>query len=269
MGSPTVQQLWMRAIRDDRTLKAGGKAVLYTLATHMDADGSNCRPGMQTVADEAGMTRTTAFEWLEKGKRAGLVIVQQRTGASVYMPAVGGVPLVANRPGNPNSKNASTVRETRTVGTVRETGTVGVLPSGFSDSNRSGIPNRTRADQEGKLASSPVPQPKDRADQALARHGIPLTDRPSIERFLREVKKATSPGGLIVTLEEQGRLGAVLVEWRAWAAPAPTPPRLNGAAAPACSYECEAGWLEDPDDDERRPFRCPDCRPRRPLNTTA
>ncbi len=118
-----------------------------------------------------------------------------------------------------------------------------------------------------ELASSLDPQPKDKADQALTRHGIPLTDRPSIERFLREVKKATSPGGLIVTLDEQGRLGAVLIEWRAWAAPTPTPPRVNGVKPP-CPLDCATGWLEDPDND-LRPRPCPSCQPRHRLNTPA
>ncbi len=98
MGSPTVQQQWMRAIRDDRTLKAGGKAVLYTLATHMDADGANCRPGVNLLATESGMGRDAAFDNLEKAKQAGLVQVLQRWGASVYVPCVDGVPLIELAP---------------------------------------------------------------------------------------------------------------------------------------------------------------------------
>jgi hypothetical protein len=270
MGSPTVQQQWMRAIRDDRTLKAGGKAVLLVLATHMDPDGANCRPGANLLAAESGMGRDATFDNLERAKRAGLVMVLQRRGASVYVPCVGGVPLVEdgpNRRGIPDSEAPVTVGKSSTVNpapTVGGTRTVGSSLSTILPANRRGFVDTTRADQE-ELASSLEPQPKDRADQALTRHGIPLTDRPSLERFLRETKKATSPGGLIVALDEQGRFPAVTAEWRTWAAVTPIPPRVNGHRPAVCSYGCVSGWLEDPDNDHR-PFPCPTCQPGRRLN---
>lgn len=264
MGSPTVQQQWMRAIRDDRTLKAGGKAVLLILATHMDADGTNCRPGVNLLATESGMGRDAAFDNLEKAKQAGLVQVLQRRGASIYVPCVNGVPLTdpANRRQNPDSEQSVTVGDSSTVNrpvTVGETPTVGSSLSTIPLANRRQFVDTTRADQ-GQLASSAEPQPKDKADHALIRHGVPLSDRPSLERFLREVKKANAPGGLIVTHDEQGRLPAVLVEWRAWAKATPVPPRVNGSDPTPCPLGCRNGWLEDASNDHR-PYACSHCQP--------
>lgn len=269
MGSQTVQQQWLAAIRDGRDgLKAGSVAVLYTLATFMDADGRNCRPGMARVAEGARCTRTTAFEHLRKAAAAGWVEVHQRRGASVYLPCIGGVPLApnpppnrpglqdseptvdnANRPGTPNSGNRPGMQDGGPP-TVR----------GF-DANRPANPNGTSFDQaEVQLASS-AKLNGDKADRVLTAHGVPLVDRPSIERFLREMRKADSPGGLIASLGEQGRFAAVLPEWRAWAEPTPQPPRLNGAADRSCA-SCDRGWVEQPDG---RLARCPACQPQ-PVN---
>ncbi len=264
MGSPTVQQQWMRAIRDDRTLKAGGKAVLLILATHMDADGTNCRPGVNLLATESGMGRDAAFDNLEKAKQAGLVQVLQRRGASIYVPCVGGVPLTdpANRRQNPNSEQSVTVGDSSTVDrpvTVGETSTVGSSLSTIPPANRRQFVDTTRADQ-GQLASSVEPQPKDKADHALIRHGIPLSERPSLERFLRVRRKATSPGGLIVVLGDSGQLRDAAAESREWAKATPVPPRVNGSGPAPCPLECRNGWLEDPANDNR-PYPCSHCQP--------
>lgn len=102
----------------------------------------------------------------------------------------------------------------------------------------------------------------DKADLVLAKHGVPLSDRPSLERFLREVRKATSPAGLMVVLDEQGRFAAVLPDWRTWAEPTPQPPHINGTATAVGCDRCDHGWVEQPDG---RQARCPACQPQ-PVN---
>jgi len=102
----------------------------------------------------------------------------------------------------------------------------------------------------------------DKADRVLAAHGIPASDRPSIEQFLHEARGATSPGGLIASLGDRGGFAAVIPDWRAWAEPTPLPPHVNGHGPPAaepCAHGCVGGWLGDPD----RPVPCPTHKPHR------
>lgn len=269
MGSQTVQQQWLAAIRDgDDGLKSGPVAVLYVLATFMDSDGRNCRPGMARVAEGARCTRSTAFEHLRKAAAAGWVEVRQRRGASVYVPCIGGVPLVPNpppnrpgfqdgepsvdnpnRPGNQDSRNRPGTQDSE-LPTVRVFG-----------ANRPANQDGTIFDQEVQLASSPRPH-SDKADKVLTAHGIPLSDRPSIEQYLREQRKATSPGGLIATLGDRGEFGPVIPLWQTWATPTEMPPHVNGnGASPAapCPQGCVDGWLGDVD----RPAPCPTHKPHR------
>lgn len=133
--------------------------------------------------------------------------------------------------------------------------------TGASRKGNAGVPPTSVVPLSTELASS-AKLNGDKADMVLARHGIPLTDRPSLERFLREVRKATSPAGLMVVLDEQGRFAAMVPDWRTWAEPTPQPPHINGTATVVGCDHCDRGWVEQPDG---RLARCPACHPQ-PVN---
>jgi len=165
-----------------------------------------------------------------------------------------GVPL-SETPGAPKGPPGRTPSDEKGVRPGSERGT------GASRKGNAGVPPTAVVPLSTELASS-AKLNGDKADRVLTAHGIPLADRPSIERYLREMRKAASPGGLIVSLSEQGRFAVVVPEWRAWAAPTVLPPRVNGTAAPTGCDGCDHGWVEQPDG---RHARCPACQPQ-PVN---
>lgn len=133
--------------------------------------------------------------------------------------------------------------------------------TGASRKGNAGVPPTSVVPLSTELASSPRPN-GDKADRVLVAHGIALDDRPSIEQYLREQRKATSPGGLIAVLGDRGEFAAMLPGWRTWAAPTEMPPHVNGGgASPAalCPQGCIDGWLGDVD----RPAPCPVHKPHR------
>ncbi len=93
------------------------------------------------------------------------------------------------------------------------------------------------------------------------RLGFGLADRPSIERFLREIHKAQAPAGLLVARDRRGSAGVLLEGYPAWVKATPVPPHVNGNSPDEpCPLGCRNGWLEDASNDHR-PYPCSHCQP--------
>lgn len=75
--------MWRRAIRDDRLLTAPAKALLYSLAEHMNADGSSCFPSVPRLSAEAGLSERSARKHLKALERMGWL---SRKRSSHYAP---------------------------------------------------------------------------------------------------------------------------------------------------------------------------------------